>query len=79
MGYSLEHRKATLSNVDWMNNPNRMSVLYPGEAYRYGLLFPTMITNWRKDWGQGGFPFLFVQLAPGGPLQCASAGSTARM
>lgn len=22
-----------------------------------------MIKNWRKDWGQGNFPFLFVQLA----------------
>ena len=22
-----------------------------------------MITNWRRDWGQGDFPFLFVQLA----------------
>jgi sialate O-acetylesterase len=22
-----------------------------------------MITNWREDWGQGNFPFLFVQLA----------------
>jgi sialate O-acetylesterase len=23
-----------------------------------------MIKNWRKDWGQGDFPFLFVQIAP---------------
>ena len=23
-----------------------------------------MVTNWRKDWGQGDFPFLQVQLAP---------------
>jgi sialate O-acetylesterase len=23
-----------------------------------------MIRNWREDWGQGDFPFLFVQLAP---------------
>lgn len=35
-----------------------------GEAYAYRTLFPTMITNWREDWGQGDFPFLFVQLAP---------------
>src|SRR5262249_1959375 len=27
-------------------------------------LFPAMITDWRKAWGQGDFPFLFVQLAP---------------
>jgi len=34
-----------------------------GRAHEYRTLFPTMITNWRKDWGQGDFPFLFVQLA----------------
>jgi len=34
-----------------------------GRAYQYRQLFPAMITNWRKDWGQGDFPFLFVQLA----------------
>ena len=34
-----------------------------GRAYQYRKLFPAMITNWRKDWGQGDFPFLFVQLA----------------
>lgn len=35
-----------------------------GRAYEYQTLFPTMINCWRKDWGQGDFPFLFVQLAP---------------
>ncbi len=34
-----------------------------GRAYQYRELFPTMISNWRADWGQGPFPFLFVQLA----------------
>jgi sialate O-acetylesterase len=34
-----------------------------GRAYQYRKLFPAMIQNWRKDWGQGDFPFLFVQLA----------------
>ena len=34
-----------------------------GRAYQYRKLFPAMITNWRTDWGQGNFPFLFVQLA----------------
>jgi sialate O-acetylesterase len=29
----------------------------------YGRLFQTMIADWRKQWGQGDFPFLFVQLA----------------
>jgi sialate O-acetylesterase len=35
-----------------------------GRAYQYQTLFPAMIRNWREDWGQGDFPFLFVQLAP---------------
>jgi sialate O-acetylesterase len=34
-----------------------------GRAYQYRKLFPTMIRCWRKAWGQGDFPFLFVQLA----------------
>jgi len=34
-----------------------------GQAYQYRKLFPMMIQNWRRDWGQGDFPFLFVQLA----------------
>ena len=29
----------------------------------YGRLFRTMIEDWRRAWGQGDFPFLFVQLA----------------
>jgi sialate O-acetylesterase len=35
-----------------------------GKAYAYRKLFPTMIQNWRDDWKQGDFSFLFVQLAP---------------
>ena len=34
-----------------------------GRAYQYRTLFPAMIKNWRDDWGQGQFSFLFVQLA----------------
>jgi sialate O-acetylesterase len=34
-----------------------------GRAYQYRTLFPLMIRNWRNDWGQGNFPFYFVQLA----------------
>lgn len=34
-----------------------------GRAYQYRTTFPNMITNWREDWGQGDFPFFFVQLA----------------
>jgi len=35
-----------------------------GRAYQYRTLFSAMIECWREDWGQGDFPFLFVQLAP---------------
>ncbi len=43
-------------------------IWYQGEAnasraYQYRRLFPTMIQDWRQHWGQGDFPFLFVQLA----------------
>ena len=34
-----------------------------GRAYQYRELFPAMIRSWRSNWGQGDFPFLFVQLA----------------
>jgi len=34
-----------------------------GNAPEYRILFPAMIKDWRKAWGQGDFPFLFVQLA----------------
>jgi sialate O-acetylesterase len=48
------------------------AIWYQGEsnatrAYQYRRLFPTMIANWRSIWGQGDFPFLFVQLAAFGP------------
>lgn len=35
-----------------------------GRAEQYRTLFPDMIRNWRRDWGQGDFTFLAVQLAP---------------
>jgi sialate O-acetylesterase len=34
-----------------------------GRAYQYRKAFPLMITDWRKHWKQGDFPFYFVQLA----------------
>ncbi len=35
-----------------------------GRAHQYRTLFPDMISNWRRDWNQGDFTFLAVQLAP---------------
>jgi sialate O-acetylesterase len=34
----------------------------PERAPLYARLFQTMIQDWRRSWGEGDFPFLFVQL-----------------
>lgn len=34
-----------------------------GNAIAYRDYFPALISDWRQQWGQGDFPFLFVQLA----------------
>jgi sialate O-acetylesterase len=34
-----------------------------GRAYQYREMFPLMIQSWREEWGQGDFPFYWVQLA----------------
>lgn len=34
-----------------------------GRSYQYRELFPLMIKSWRDEWGQGDFPFYWVQLA----------------
>ena len=44
-------------------------IWYQGESDtphpdRYQQLLPALITGWRQAWGQGDFPFLFVQAAP---------------
>lgn len=33
------------------------------DAQEYRVLFPRLIKNWREKWGEGDFPFLYVQLA----------------
>ncbi|MCU0724205.1 MAG: sialate O-acetylesterase [Planctomycetes bacterium] len=48
--------------------PIRGVIWYQGEsnagrASQYRRLFPCLIRSWRKAWGQGDFPFHFVQLA----------------
>lgn len=47
----------------------RGAIWYQGESNRaraaqYRTLFPTMIADWRQRFGQGDFPFYYVQLAP---------------
>ena len=71
MGPDHPHRVASLYNG--MIQPLipfgiRGAIWYQGEsnagrAYQYRSLFPAMIEDWRANWGQGEFPFLFVQLA----------------
>jgi sialate O-acetylesterase len=42
---------------------------YPDAVPVYARLFRTLIEDWRSHWGQGDFPFLYVQIAnwePGG-------------
>jgi len=40
-----------------------------GRAEEYGALLSTLITDWRTRWGEGDFPFLWVQLAAYGDEQ----------
>lgn len=47
----------------------RGAIWYQGESnvgrgYEYRKLFPALISSWREAWGQGDFPFYFVQIAP---------------
>jgi len=42
-----------------------------GNAIAYRKQFPDMIKGWRKNWGQGDFPFYFCQLANYHPKQNA--------
>jgi len=56
-------------------------IWYQGEAnasraYQYRTLFPVMIKDWRDAWGQGDFPFLFVQLANFEPAKNRPAHAT---
>lgn len=66
------HRPANLYNamIAPMTDLSLRGVIwYQGEsnvprAAQYRTLFPLMIESWRQAFGQGDFPFLFVQIAP---------------
>jgi sialate O-acetylesterase len=66
-----QHRPGSLYNgmiAPLLPYAIRGAIWYQGEsnakrAYQYRTLFPLMIKNWRKAWGQGDFAFLWVQLA----------------
>jgi sialate O-acetylesterase len=49
--------------------PIKGVIWYQGESncdrgFQYRTLFPLLISDWRRGWGLGDFPFLFVQIAP---------------
>ena len=66
-----QHRPANLYNGvlhPVIGYGMRGAIWYQGEsnaarAHEYRNLFPLMIQNWRDEWGQGDFPFYWVQLA----------------
>jgi sialate O-acetylesterase len=35
----------------------------PDRSHLYAKLLPTLIADWRRQWGQGNLPFLFVQIS----------------
>ncbi|MCL6101898.1 MAG: sialate O-acetylesterase [Bacteroidetes bacterium] len=47
-----------IKGVIWYQGENNA-----GRAFQYRQVFPEMIKDWRSQWHQGDFPFLFVQLA----------------
>ena len=47
-----------IKGVIWYQGESNQS-----KAKEYRTLFPDLITSWRSAWGQGNFPFLWVQLA----------------
>ncbi len=50
----------TIKGVIWYQGETDSSA---GRAPLYERTFPAMITDWRARWGEGDFPFLFVQLS----------------
>lgn len=84
-GYgALEHQPAVLYNAmiaPLLPLSIQGAIWYQGEsnadnkadAIEYNKLFPAMIQDWRQRWGQGEFPFLFVQLATFGAIQSQPA------
>lgn len=49
-----------IRGVIWYQGENNGS---RGQGLLYRRLFRSMIEDWRREWGLGAFPFLFVQLA----------------
>ena len=61
----------TMKGVLWYQGESNM-----GRAEELTQLFPQMIEGWRREWGQGEFPFCFAQLAPWSGILARSATGT---
>ncbi|OHB64071.1 MAG: 9-O-acetylesterase [Planctomycetes bacterium RBG_13_50_24] len=48
----------TIKGVIWYQGESNT-----GRPLEYRKLFPALIADWRQNWNQGNFPFLYVQLA----------------
>ena len=56
--------RAPITGVIWYQGESNAAA-----AHEYRRLFPALIRDWRRAWGVGDFPFLFVQLANFGAWQ----------
>ena len=52
--------KFTIKGVIWYQGESDSD---PQRRSSYARVFPTLITDWRRHWGEGDFPFLFVQIS----------------
>lgn len=50
----------TIKGVIWYQGESDSR---PERARNYSRLFPLLIDDWRRQWGEGNFPFLFVQIS----------------
>jgi sialate O-acetylesterase len=53
----------TIRGVTWYQGENNV---HQGDVSDYAAMMQAMVRSWRARWGEGDFPFLFVQLAPYG-------------
>jgi sialate O-acetylesterase len=65
-------RQLALSGMLWYQGESNVV-----RAARYVGAFQRLIADWRRQFGQGDLPFLYVQLAPFGPLQRYAPGDSA--
>ena len=49
----------TIKGVIWYQGESDSA---PQRAGNYSRLFPLLISDWRRQWGEGDFPFLYVQI-----------------